>query len=272
VNPKKDLAQLWRHIPSDIRSRLLHCLDSAVAEKQENGDRVVFFRADDVGIPGPSFFRLISLFREHRVPLTLGVVPAWLTTTRWQAILEVCRKDHSLWCWIQHGWRHVNHESQGKKMEFGPSRSFAHKRRDLRLGLYRLRHLVGDKLVPVFTPPWNRCDGETLLVVQELGYDGLSRSVAAEPPAPAEVPEYAVTVDLHTRKEKVAEKGWQSLFQELRSSLTNGLCGIMIHHQRMNDPAFAFLDLLLPLLKQDRHIRLVHLGTLSEENFGMEKS
>ena len=266
MNLKKDLAPLWLNIPSDTKSRLLHCLDSAVAEKQKKGGSVVFFRADDVGVPGPGFFKLISLFREHRIPLTMGVVPAWLTKTRWQVIVEECGRDHSLWCWIQHGWRHINHECRGKKMEFGPSRPFAHKRTDLKLGLQRLKYLMGDALVPAFAPPWNRCDEETLIAVREFGYAGLSRSVSAEPPAPAGIPEYGVTVDLHTRKEKIAEEGWQSLFKELRKSLANGFCGIMAHHQRMNDPAFAFLDLLLRLLKQNHHIQLVHLRTLIKEH------
>jgi hypothetical protein len=156
-------------------------------------------------------------------------------------------------------------------MEFGPSRPFAQKRTDLELGLQRLKHFMDDGLVPAFTPPWNRCDEETLTAVLELGYRGLSRTAAAQPPAPAGVPEYAVTVDLHTRKEKGAEMSWQRLFKELRKSLVHGFCGIMIHHQRMNDAAFAFLDLLLRLLKQNRHIRVVHLGTLIEENVRAEK-
>jgi hypothetical protein len=125
---------------------------------------------------------------------------------------------------------------------------------------------MGDALLPAFAPPWNRCDEETLIAVRELGYAGLSRSASAKPPAPAGLPEYGVTVDLHTREEKTAENSWQNLFEELRKSLANGFCGIMTHHQRMNDPAFAFLDLVLGLLKQNRHIRLVHLRTLIEEH------
>lgn len=270
MSPQENPAQLWLEIPSDIQNRLLRCLDEAAAELPRGDSQVVFFRADDVAVPSRTFTKLVSLFLGYQVPLTLSVVPAWLTKPRWQRILEVCGKDYHLWCWTQHGWRHFNHEAWAKKMEFGPSRPFAQKRKDLWLGCQRLRELMGEVFIPAFIPPWNRCDRETLTAIQELGYRALSRSVAAQPPALATVPEYPVSVDLHTRKEEVAHKGWQNLFKELKESLASGFCGIMIHHQRMNDTAFDFLDLLLHLLKQRHHTRLVHLGTLIKENFRTE--
>jgi hypothetical protein len=128
---------------------------------------------------------------------------------------------------------------------------------------------MGENLLPAFTPPWNRCDHETLRALQELGYKGLSRSLGAQPVSPVTVPDFPVTVDLHTRKEEDTESSWQSLFKELGDSLSNGFCGIMIHHQRMNDAAFDFLDLLLRSLKQWNDNNLVHLGTLLQEGYNM---
>jgi hypothetical protein len=125
---------------------------------------------------------------------------------------------------------------------------------------------MGDVFVPAFTPPWNRCDEETLTALQGLGYMALSRSLGVQPPAPASLPEYPVSVDLHTRKEQDAEAGWQNLLEELRENLANGFCGVMLHHQRMNYAAFVFLDLLLDKLKGWQYGRLVHLGTLLEED------
>lgn len=257
---------LWHSVPSDIEKLLHRCLEEAAA-KLQNGRRVfVFFRADDIGVPGEGFAKLVSLFRRHRIPLTLSVVPAWLTRPRWQELLTICGKDHRLWCWTQHGWRHLNHEPRGKKLEFGPSRKAAQKREDLWLGFQRLNKLMGEVFVPAFTPPWNRCDEETLTALQGLGYKALSRSLGVQPPAPASLPEYPVSVDLHTRKEQDAALGWQNLLRELSANLANGLCGIMLHHQRMNYAALGFLDLLLDKLKGWQYGRLVHLGTLLEED------
>lgn len=267
----KKPAALWQHIPADIHRRLQHCLDQTVTELSHRNGSVVFFRADDVAVPGRNLARLFDIFGKHQVPLTLAVVPAWLTETRWQRLLELCRRDHSLWCWIQHGWRHLNYEPQGKRVEFGPSRSISRKRQDLQAGFQRLNRLLGDAFTPAFTPPWNRCDSETLKALKELGYQALSRNLGAQPSAPATLTEYPVSVDLHTRKEKNGESGWQNFFEELRESLGNGFGGIMIHHQRMNNAAFDFLELLLSELKRRNLPRLVHVDTLLREGYVAEK-
>lgn len=261
-----NFVSLWRQVPSDMEKLLQWCLEEAAAKLQHGRSVIVFFRADDIGVPGENFTRLVNLFRSHRVPLTLSVVPAWLTRPRWQQLQNLCGKDQRLWCWTQHGWRHFNHEPRGKKLEFGPSRKASRKREDLWLGFQRLSRLMGELFVPVFTPPWNRCDKETLTALQELGYQALSRCLDGQPPAPTALPEYPVSVDLHTRKEQDAHGGWQNLLEELRENLANGFCGVMIHHQRMNYAALVFLDLLLDKLKRWQYGRLVHLGTLLEED------
>lgn len=271
MTSKKDPAALWLHIPADIERRLNYSLDQVVTELSPKDDSFVFFRADDVAVPSREFARLVDMFGRHQVPLTLAVVPAWLTETRWQRLVELCGRDLSLWCWIQHGWRHLNHEPPGRKLEFGPNRSFSRKQMDLQKGFQKLSRLLGDAFTPAFTPPWNRCDTETLKALKELGYQALSRNLGAQPPAPAELTEYPVSVDLHTRRETDGESGWQNFFIELRESLGKGFCGVMIHHQRMNDAAFDFLELLLSELKRRNLPRLVHLGTLLREGYGAER-
>ena len=49
---------------------------------------------------------------------------------------------------------------------------------------------------------------------------------------------------------------------DLEQNLTSGLCGIMIHHQRMNEIAFQFLDLLLMTLTRSSDIRVVNFRDL----------
>ena len=70
--------------------------------------------------------------------------------------------------------------------------------------------------------------------------------------------EFAVNVDLHTRREANPETGWTALLEELRSALASGHCGIMLHHQRMNAAAADFLDVLLPLLTGSDAVQLAH--------------
>jgi len=264
---KKNSLLVYRRVPFDIEHLLQRSLEEAAGKLQEGNRVMVFFRADDIGVPGEGFARLVDLFRRKRVPLTLSVVPAWLSRPRWRQLKELCGQDQRLWCWTQHGWRHVNHEPRGKKLEFGPTRTASRKREDLRLGFQRLRQLMGEVFVPAFTPPWNRCDQETITALKVLGFRALSRSLGAQPPAPATIAEYPVSVDLHTRKEQEDRDGWRNLCEELRENLANGFCGVMVHHQRMDHRAFVFLELLLDKLKGWRYGRLVHLGTLLEESY-----
>jgi peptidoglycan/xylan/chitin deacetylase (PgdA/CDA1 family) len=255
------LSPLWLSGPSNLSQKIETCIETVQVETSK--PVYVFFRADDVAVPGKNLDRLINLFATKRVPLSLSVVPAWLTRTRWQQIKSLGRTAPLLWCWHQHGWRHKNHETTGKKQEFGPGRPSYTIRKDLILGRQRLEKLMEKDFDPIFTPPWNRCDYTTLELLKKLGYHAVSRSNGSRPSPPEGLPDFQVNVDLHTRKAGNPFEDWKCFFTELRQALLSGLCGIMIHHQRMNTPAFTFLELLLDVLAHRKGIHLVNLKTLS---------
>ena len=255
------ISHIWLSPPKDLVSRVRNCIDSALDESEKR-EGIVFFRADDVAVPGKRFARLIDLFIRHRTPLSLGVVPAWLSGPRWKYLKGFDRKGSGLWCWHQHGWRHQNHEINGKKQEFGPIRTELQIERDLVRGRRRLESQMGKDFYPVFTPPWNRCSLSTLILLKELGYHAVSRSTGSRPLTPDQLPDFQVNVDLHTRKEQRPHAGWDGLFEDLKGALRGGFCGIMLHHQRMNEAAFAFLEVLLETFSRCMDISLVHFGDL----------
>jgi hypothetical protein len=253
---------LWVSPPTDLVARIERCIDSAREQVTSQGPGHLFFRADDVAVQGERFARLMELFTRHDVPLSLAVVPAWLTRPRWQQLKILHDKAPHLWCWHQHGWQHKNHESRGKKQEFGEARSSSRIRQDLIRGRHRLETLLGSAFYPVFTPPWNRCGLGTLTLLKELDYYAVSRTQGSLPLPPEELEDFAVNVDLHTRKERDPEISWEALFAELGGALSSGFCGIMIHHQRMNEAAFSFLEILLSALSRSRDCSLVHFRDL----------
>ena len=153
---QNDISSIWRRLPADIVKRTEHCVAAGCERRPDAGDATIFFRADDIAVPASNFTRLLKMFSQYRVPLCLAVVPAWLTRPRWQALKRVAPNTASLWCWHQHGWRHVNHADQGKKQEFGPLRSQDDLEHDVKCGRHRLENLLGQNFYPVFTPPWNR--------------------------------------------------------------------------------------------------------------------
>lgn len=258
---------LWRQMPSDVAEKMHSAIGQGLerASAAGVGEIRVFFRADDIAVPGRAFTRLMALFERRCVPLSLAVVPAWLTAARRQALDRVCQPASDLWCWHHHGWRHVNHEPVGKKREFGPARSRSDLESDILKGRERLRTLLGADFYPIFTPPWNRCDEQTLMILRELAYAAVSRSPNSRPSAPEGLPDFQVNVDLHTRRAVNWEEEWTSLFSEITHALAGGLCGIMLHHQRMNDTAFDFLERLLDQLARFPVVRLLNLRNLAED-------
>ena len=216
----------------------------------------LFFRADDIGAPSDKFNQLIALFKKHSLPLCLATVPAWLTETRAEILFKTTGTSDQ-WCWHQHGRVHRNFETSGKNQEFGPARPKEVISKQLQLGNARLANLLGDQLQPYFTPPWNRCSEDTLVALSEQGFKAISRSKNARPEAHKALPDFAVNVDLHTRKELTAEHAFNSILTEIENALASGCCGIMIHHQCMNDRAFMLLDTLLGLINDFKQIKPV---------------
>ncbi len=226
---------LWQvPLPPDIEERLEQILCS------DQGPVEIFFRADDVGRIDRHSTRLIEVFSRHGMPLCPALVPRWLTEDSWQALQALVR-DPQKFCWHQHGLAHVNHESQGKKNEFGEGRSRAEVEEDIASGRNRLRKILGSEFFPVFTPPWNRCSGATMEILARQGFAALSRSINVQPQPPAGLPDIPINIDLHTRREDDPVQGMDNLLEECRRARQGGRMGFMIHHQRMNDTAFSFL-------------------------------
>lgn len=242
-------------------------VDRSYGNEDGGSDRItLFFRADDIGVPSRNFSRLTSLFSQNTIPLGLAVVPTWMTQSRWdhfQSIPEIHGKKR-LWCWHHHGWRHMNHEPKGKKQEFGPSRSEHEVMKDLKRGKERLKTILGKQFIPIFTPPWNRCSEGCMRILNNLGYKGISRFDNAKPAAPDGLKDISVNVDLHTLKAPDPASEWTLLMRQLEGAVGSGWCGIMIHHQRMNDNAFLFLEWLFQELN-GQDIEIDSMSSLADQ-------
>ena len=246
---------LWRQLPADLHTRMEDIL-------RRHPGATVFFRADDVAIPSIKQDRLLGIFARHDAPLCAALVPAWMTVKHWEAIARSVQGKHHLFAWHQHGWNHLNHESAGKKQEFGPGANPEQKRRAIIRGRDKLVSILGNHFLPVFTPPWNRLDPETIGILLDAGFRAISRYRGDKLPSLPGLPDLPVNVDLHTRKETSPEAGWDAFLAELDQALASGRVGFMLHHQRMNEAAFDFLDALLPMLRAHTDISLVHFGEI----------
>ena len=258
-------SSIWLSSHNDIQTRLKCTIDLIRNRKSSKGSGRIFFRADDIAVPSNNLSRLINLFSDYKVPLALAIVPAWLTKSRWLTIRTLIQKNPSLWCLHQHGWRHINYEKRNKKQEFGLSRTNSQKKADIIKGRRHLESLLGKEFCPIFTPPWNRCDQYTLMTLKNLGYYAVSRM--DEKLSKNDVlPDFSVNLDLHSRKERNSLKSMDILLKEMVSCLSKALCGIMIHHQRMNNTAFSFLEALIIGLLEVDGIKIVNLKDLVDNH------
>ena len=91
-------------------------------------------------------------------------------------------------------------------------------------------------------------------LLQELNFMALSRSINVQPPPPAGLPDLMINIDLHTRRETDPVLGMNNLLTECRAALANGRMGFMLHHERMNQQAFSFLELLFQAVKNQPNL------------------
>jgi hypothetical protein len=211
-----------------------------------------FFRNDDVGWGDDRLFALLDLFARYGLPLDLAVIPQELTS-RLAYELTHCLEDIPAKIGVhQHGFAHVNHESAGRKSEFGPERAAVAQRQDIARGLSRLVDLLGTFVESIFTPPWNRCTVETGYCLEELNFHILSRDLHAPPRGIPGLVELPVTIDwfAHRKGDRLSHAEVVALIAS-RVQLETPV-GIMFHHTLMDtDERRAAGELLAMLARHD---------------------
>ena len=226
----------------------------------------VFFRDDDIDEDEESLIRLLDLFLAHGVPLNLAIIPDLLSEA-------TVRRLHTRELWIpeslgliQHGWKHLNHEQEGRKCEFGISRSLADKFKDIARGKFRLEDAFGPRFYPAFTPPWNRCTQDTFGVLDELGFMVFSKDRGKELVQGHRFQEISTTLDLYRWKGGAALEPADVIVKTLISQLWElDTIGILLHHKVMDVTALTFLDQLLGELRQCSQVRFHTLKTLMQQ-------
>jgi peptidoglycan/xylan/chitin deacetylase (PgdA/CDA1 family) len=232
-------------------------LRATLEQQQAAGKTVaVFFRDDDVDEDEASLRRLLSLFAAKNVPVILGVIPARLTTAG-IALLQQFSASAEL---VQHGWQHVNHETTGRKCEFGASRSFEEQLTDLARGQARMNEAFGAH----WFPAWNRCTDETYQALAQLDFQVLSKLRESNAPLTGfPFQEISVTLDLYRWKDGAQLKPIDELVPDLAQQMRQDTpIGIMLHHKVMSDDAFTFLAALLEEFSRYTSVRFHRFQSL----------
>ncbi len=128
----------------------------------------LWWRDDDAVSATPELEQLIALSEAVAVPVHLAVIPK-MADTRLAA--RVAQTNHLIP--VVHGWAHENHAPMtDKKAEFGASRGNVVD--EIQVGMARLQTLFGDRLKPMFVPPWNRIAPQHYPSLIKAGFRTLS--------------------------------------------------------------------------------------------------
>jgi predicted deacetylase len=208
---------------------------------------VLFFRDDDAGWDDARLAALLDAFEERLIPLDLAVIPQALTA---RLALELKRRATAQPLALhQHGFAHANHEPEGRKCEFGPSRTAERQYQDVEQGKRLLQQRLGSASDPFFTPPWNRCTPATVKALRALDFAVLSRDHGAERLPLGGLGELSVSVDWcrHSGDRNELGRRIAAALQQHQPA------GVMLHHAVMAEDDLRALRELLHLLQ--RHDR-----------------
>jgi hypothetical protein len=207
-----------------------------------------FFRDDDAGWDDDSLFRLLDCLEETGTPIDLAAIPMEVSPRLGEHLHE--RATRGAIGVHQHGFTHVNHETVGRKCEFGRSRLRDLQRADISLGWGRLQDVIGDVVQPMFTPPWNRCTMDTAQTLIDLGFEVLSRDVTATPFECSVLREVPVTIDWF-KKEGGLLIGRDEIALRIAAEVrAGGPVGVMLHHAVTGPDDLVFTAHLVALLAE----------------------
>jgi hypothetical protein len=230
---------------------------AAELDRWRDTDRVATFwwRDDDAGRPDPAFDRLLRLAETTAAPLALAVVPAWLTPD----VAAAVRGAPPSVAVLQHGWAHANHETAAppgerkvRPAECGGARAPAQVLAEVADGGARLRAGLGERVLPVFVPPWNRIAPAVRAGLPALGYRVLS---VFGPRTGGEAVSGLGTLNCHADpvlwREGKAFAGPAATLARLRGHLADRResradpaepTGLLTHHRDMTPAFWGFLE------------------------------
>lgn len=212
-----------------------------------------FVRDDDGGWEDERLRRLLDLFGEAGVPIDLAIIPMALGDRLASDLAQ--RIDAGALLGVhQHGHSHTNHEPEGRKGEFGVSRSPAQQGNDIDAGWGALCARLGDRLDRIFTPPWNRCAPWTPGLLAEQGFAGLSREHRAKPVDALPSLDVCLDWSRHWREggPDAMDAAWAEAIRDCDRA--GRPLGLMLHHAVMAPPELECLRAWLVLLQSGQRL------------------
>lgn len=137
----------------------------------------VFYRNDDVRDKlDQSLVDFTALCVKKNMPVAHAVEPANVTQEVVDWLIEVKSAHPELIDIIQHGYDH-NINGKYHKMEFGGKRTYKEQYNDILKGKELMEDYFGELWIPIFTFPYSIYNSQSIRVLKDLGYIGLSDTI-----------------------------------------------------------------------------------------------
>jgi predicted deacetylase len=237
-------------------------LARALAERADEVE--VFIRDDDGGWGDAALERLTRAVLGRGVELDVAVIPEALTGSGRALLSELLAHGAGKLHVHQHGRAHVNRERTGRKCEFGATRSLECQRDDIARGAALMREAFGNLAEPIFTPPWNRCNRDTVRALRECGLRVLSRESEAAAFGDREVVEVPVHVDWLKRRAGARLVGTEFGDYLAAPFRAEPFVGIMLHHAAMTPADCADVLAVIDTLQAAPKVRFTSISALAE--------
>ena len=200
--------------------------------------------------PSPALSRLLDV--RPGCPLGLAVIPDSARASLAGALPDSVDV-------LVHGFAHANHAASGdRKSEYPAGRSAPE---EMREGRERLEALLGERVLPVFVPPWNRMGEDAAAALPAAGYRVLS-GYRGRPEGP--LPRLDTHVDLVDWRGGRRFAGADTVLGALAAALAARRdasdprpTGVLTHHLAHDAATWQFLDALLPWGEDEPGVRWV---------------
>ncbi|HMA14767.1 MAG TPA: polysaccharide deacetylase family protein [Kiloniellaceae bacterium] len=223
-----------------------------------------WWRDDDAVAPSAALDRLLDLAAGHRADVALAVIPARAEPALARSLAEHPARTAVL----QHGYAHLDHAPAGaKKCELVAPEARPAILEELARGRDRLEALLGERLLPVMVPPWNRIDAALLRRLPALGFAALSTYKARPCAAPAPgLLQVNCHLDILQWRPERCFVGTDAALALLTGHLAakrsaaaedEEPTGILTHHQVHDADAWDFFEALLSFLGGHEAARLM---------------
>lgn len=191
----------------------------------------IWIRCDDVGKKNDKFSRLNNLFIHYNTKAYYAVVPDFLCE---QTINEIDKNKNVRI--IQHGVSHTNNRANNM-LELVDNNIIVSQ--CIEKGK-QLQQVFGDKYCQILCPPWNKLEAGASYKLKNH-YRGLSCYKNHSSEFDININATLDIIDWAT----CSYRGHEVVFEKIQQQANSGLIGLCLHHSKMNDDAFSFVEFVV---------------------------